>query len=100
MSRGFHPRLPIISIKYLNNYVDKGVRISVPVLLLLFAPHPRIDAVATYTRIFLYTKIHPKIFPPAAGFFSVSTPFLNVSAHFEVPIFFDLQLKKSDHFRS
>ena len=35
-----------------------------------------------------------KIFPPAAGFWNVLTPFLNVSAHFEVQIFFGLRPKK------
>ena len=30
---------------------------------------------------------HPNNFPPAAGFFNVSTSFLNVSAHFEIQFF-------------
>ena len=40
------------------------------------------------TRGGLVAKMsHPKNFPPAAGFFNVSTSFLNVSAHFEIQFF-------------
>ena len=42
----------------------------------------------TYNKGGLVAKMsHPKKFPPAAGFFNVSTSFLNVSAHFEIHFF-------------
>ena len=36
---------------------------------------------------FLVIVKTPKIFPPVVGFFNVLSPFLNVSAHFEVHFF-------------